>query len=379
MTGHACRTPGVRLRAASASALALAVLAGAGGCTSSGSQSSASLKHVDAPAATVAPAAAVISAAGAATSAAAAGPAAAAATSAAAAASAGAAAGAPVSAAASAGPAAAAGTADRTPSGTGNSGKLLEGRPGFQADPTAGRSVIYTAHMTVQVDTPADVATQADQAAADAQAANGYVFSRSGQAAVTDPASVPAGSTPAPTGVAQADLTFKVPPGSAYNQLLDDLGNLGDELSVQENSQDVTNQVVDTTARLATMKASVARIRTLLTKATTIGQIVNVEGELTRREADLESLEGTLTVLKAQTSLATISLHLQSKPLTPKTVLPPKPKRPIHGFLGGLKAGGRGFASAAVGFATVLGALLPFLGLLLVVALIAWWGRRSWH
>jgi Domain of unknown function (DUF4349) len=354
MTARTAGPRSVRAGAAVAAALTLSLLIGATGCTSSGSSSASSAVSAagGVPAAGVSEAAAATSAA------------AAAATSAAAAAAA------PASAAAATSGAAA---PSQATSGA------LEGRPGFQSNPQAGRSVIYTATVDVQVNTPADVAAAADEAAKLADDAQGYVFSRDGQAADSG-AATPAGETPAPAGVAEADLVIKVPPGSLYDTLLSNLEHLGHEQSVDENSQDVTNQVVDTTARLSTMKASVARVRTLLAQAKTIGQIVEVEGELTKREADLESLEGTLNVLKSQTSLATITLHLQSAPPTPKAVAKPtpKPKHPIHGFLSGLKAGGRGFATVAIGIATVLGAVLPFLGVLIVLALLAWWGRRAW-
>ena len=96
-------------------------------------------------------------------------------------------------------------------------------------------------------------------------------------------------------------------------------------------------------------------------------------------------MEGQLAVLKSQTAFATITLHLQQKaPAPPKAIVKPKPKpkppKPaIRGFVGGLKAGGRGFATVAIGVATVVGAVLPFLGVLVVVALIAWFTRRYWR
>jgi hypothetical protein len=234
----------------------------------------------------------------------------------------------------------------------------------------------------VQVATAALVAQKADEAERLAQESNGYVFSREGQAANNPPQTVPAGQTPAPQGIAEADITIKVPPEN-YGSLLNRLEGLGTELSVDQHSQDVTDQVVDSQARLSSLKASVARVRALLSKATTIGQIVSVEGELTKRESDLEAMEGKLNVLKGQSALATLTLHLQSAPPKP-AVIPPKPKpvvkhkKPIHGFLGGLKAGGRGFATVAIAVATVLGAVLPFLGLALILVLLGWWGRRIW-
>ena len=193
---------------------------------------------------------------------------------------------------------------------------------------------------------------------------------------------VPSGQPVPPADIATADLVIKVPPAAYAGLLAKPRRSRQRCWTSTKTSQDVTNQVVDTQARLTTYKESVARVRTLLTKAKTIGQIVEVEGELTRREADLESMEGQLAVLKSQTAYATITLHLQQKAPKVKEVAPPapkKPKKPIHGFIGGLKAGGRGFATVAIGIATVLGATLPFLGVLVALALIAWFTRRYWR
>jgi hypothetical protein len=350
------------LIAAAGLALTIAVT----GCTSGESKSAGS--------AVAATAAGVTQAAGA--------PAAPAATSAAAAASAAAGTSAAGTAAASAAPApsAAAGTSAAASSAAPANNGLIENRPPPETDPTAGRSIIYTAQVDLQVKTAADVETTA-QKIADVADANGYVFSRSDQEAANT-AGTPTSPISQPDGIATADLVLKVTPGGAYDSLINDIKRLGTTLDFTEKTSDVTDKVVDTQSRLTAQKASVARIRVLLEKATTIGQIVQVEGELTRREADLESLEGTLAVLKSQTALATITVHLESAPVptpsaTPTPTVPPTPKKHIHGFGGGLKAGSHSFVTGAVGFATVLGALLPYLALALVLLVIAFFVRRS--
>jgi Domain of unknown function (DUF4349) len=342
----------VRLKAGLGAGLALTVLAGVSGCTSASKSASA------APAAvTEAAGAPVTMAAAAATT------------------------GAAPTMGAAPSAAAAATAAAAAPTTSANNG-VLEGRPAFQADPTAGHSIIYTATLNLQVPKAADVATKADAAASAAYGAGGYVFARDGQAAVTDDDNPPAptpSTSPTASDVATADITIKVPPAQ-FGDLLGTLESLGHVLNVEQHSQDVTDKVVDTSARLKAQQASVDRMRTLLQKANTIGQVVEVEGQLTSREADLESMEGELNVLKSQTAMATITVHMSSLP--PKEVIPPKPvakpKHHIHGFVGGLAAGGRGFATVAIGIATVFGALLPFLGVLLVLALLGWWARRSW-
>lgn len=351
-------------RAAAASALAVAVLVAVAGCSGAESKSGASSTGGAGLTSAAAP---VTEAAAAATSAAGAPPAAAAVAGAAAA---------TTGAAASAAAGTTAAGPTTAPQSAGTSGSTaVEARPAFQADPTAGRSVIYTATLDLQVATPADVTKRAQQAADDAYGDQGYVFSRDAQAAPP-----PAPGAPAdPADVATADVTLKVPPAQ-FGGLINELTSLGKQLNLTQTSQDVTDKVVDTTARLSAQRASVQRMQTLLQKAVTIGQVVEVEGQLTEREAALESMEGELNVLKSQTAMATITVHLSSTPPKPTVVVPPKakPKKHIHGFVGGLDAGGRGFATAAIGVATVLGALLPFIGLALVVALLAWWGRRLW-
>ena len=91
------------------------------------------------------------------------------------------------------------------------------------------------------------------------------MFSRNQSAAQTTPVPVPSGQPVPPADIATADLVIKVPP-AAYAGLLANLDDLGTLLNVHEDSQDVTNQVVDTQARLTTYKESVARVRTLLTR-----------------------------------------------------------------------------------------------------------------
>jgi hypothetical protein len=352
MTAHAQTS--VRVRTLAATAGSLVLLLGLAGCTSG--SSSAAAKAPDTGLTAAAAVTSVAAAPGRAS------------------------AGAPAAAVGAAAATTGAAPAAAQPSSAGGSTGTLEGRPAFDANLPAGRSVIYTSTVNVEVATAADVARQADAAAEAARAANGYVFSRNQAAAQNTPAPVPSGQPSPPADIATADLVIKVPPAS-YGELLVSLDRLGTLLDVNEASQDVTNQMVDTQARLTSYRESVARVRALLTKATTIGQIVEVEGELTRREADLESMEGQLAVLKSQTSYATITLHLQQKAPKVTVVVPPrpKPKKPIHGFVSGLRAGGRGFATVAVAIATVLGATLPFLGLLVGVALVAWFTRRYWR
>ncbi|HEY5187042.1 MAG TPA: DUF4349 domain-containing protein [Actinomycetes bacterium] len=220
------------------------------------------------------------------------------------------------------------------------------------ASQAADRSVVRTASLQVRTDGEVLVASR--QAASIAQAAGGFV---SGENTASDPAH--------PTKTV-SELVLRVP-NARLGSVLDQLGALGALLQQRQDATDVTGQVVDLNARLASQRASVERVRALLARATTIGDVVQIEGELARREADLESLEAQVKQLADQTSLATVTVTL----VGPDTPAPVEP-RPA-GFLAGLAAGWHAFTAAGTWLLTAVGAALPFLllaglGALVVVA-----------
>lgn len=162
-----------------------------------------------------------------------------------------------------------------------------------------------------------------------------------------------------------ATLTLAVP-ADKLDGVLDQLAHLGTAVKREMNTQDVTSQVIDVDARLATQRASVDRIRALLDKATSISDISSIEGELTNREATLESLEQQQKSLAGSVAMATVNLTVNATAAAP----PPKPDH--SGFFGGLSAGWDAFLTFGSGLLTVLGALAPFLIILAPAAWLAW-------
>jgi hypothetical protein len=96
---------------------------------------------------------------------------------------------------------------------------------------------------------------------------------------------------------------------------------------------------------------------------------VQIEGELTKRTADLEALQARLESLTARVDLSTITLRLDSEggPVTTGEAL---------GFGDGLSSGWSALVTTARVVAVTLGALLPFVPLLLVGGLV-WWRLRT--
>jgi hypothetical protein len=223
------------------------------------------------------------------------------------------------------------------------------------------RAVIYYVDLLVEVD---DIGTAADDAAAIAARFDGYVESES-SGGIDQPVPAPGYDVaPFPTFEAQSVLVLRVP-AQRYEQAVAELEALGDTISRTRNAQDVTPEVVDVQTRIETQQASIDRLQALLGEATKIGDILAIETELTSRIAELESLKAQQEQLAAATDLATITVTF----LPPDTVV-----EEGTGFVAGLEAGWRAFVRSVELGLTALGAALPFLLALalLAVPLVVW-------
>ena len=158
-------------------------------------------------------------------------------------------------------------------------------------------------------------------------------------------------------------------PADKLDTALDQLAAGVTVLQRSSSSQDVTSQYVDTQSRLKTMSASVERVRALMSQAKDLGQVVALESEMSRREADLESLESQMAALKNSVERSTLTVSLSTAGNVPVT---------DNAFLAGLHSGWDAFTASASGLFKAVGALLPFVLFmsLLAAPLWPWWRRR---
>jgi hypothetical protein len=219
------------------------------------------------------------------------------------------------------------------------------------------RAIVYTAQMTVRAE---DVAASAEAAKRIVTAAGGYLSQEKSDAFGG--------------GEASSTLVFKIPPAN-YPGVVDRFGKeLGKRESVQQNTEDVTEEVADVESRLKSAQSALDSLRALLKRADTIGQVLEVEREISNREAELESLQARQKKLASLTGMATLTLSL----IGPVAEAPEPPDQGPGGFLSGLEAGWNTFVTAVKVGLTVLGALLPWLLVIVPVWLaIALGLRRS--
>lgn len=162
-----------------------------------------------------------------------------------------------------------------------------------------------------------------------------------------------------------ATVTITVP-AHEFEATLDDLADLGILESRQVTTEDVTDQVVDLEARIASKRASIQRISDLMDRAGSVGDIARVESELASRQAELESMLAQQKYFASITEQSTITVELTS-PVSSG----PNP------LWTGLQEGWAALQSSVRVLLVLIGALTPFVLTLVVVAVpLLWWLRR---
>lgn len=136
--------------------------------------------------------------------------------------------------------------------------------------------------------------------------------------------------------------------------------------------EDVTDQFVDTEARLRTLRATEARLLEFLKAARNTEEALQVNEQLTNLQGEIEQASGRIQLLKQSTSFSTITVTMQpnialalsaDSPWSPGTVARQSWQN-LVGF-------GQGLADIAIAFAI----WLPVWGTLLVIGLLVW--RRT--
>lgn len=163
-----------------------------------------------------------------------------------------------------------------------------------------------------------------------------------------------------------AQLTLRIPARS-FSQAVSALEKVADLVDSSTTSEDVSTQVIDVDERVKAARASIDRIRTLLSRAERIGDVMAIESQLASREADLNSLLRQQAHLADQTSLSTITVSIDRR-----TSAGTRRAADDTGFLAGLRGGWHALEGFATGVATAVGALLPWVPVILLVGIPVW-------
>jgi hypothetical protein len=223
----------------------------------------------------------------------------------------------------------------------------------------AGQQLIYTAQLSVRA---GNVGTAVSRATSAAAAAGGYVSSEN---ASNDP-NHPDQST--------ATVELKIPVAVYAATLAELSGNaLGTQLSLQRQTQDVTEQVADVSSRVASDEAAISQLRALLSRAGSVGDLLSVQNQIDSEESDLEAMQAEQSALNHETAYATVTITI----VGPRAAPAPKPKsKAAPGLLAGLSGGWHAFRVALSWLLAIIGAAAPFAAVAAVAGFAAYRLRR---
>jgi Domain of unknown function (DUF4349) len=223
----------------------------------------------------------------------------------------------------------------------------------------AGQQLIYTAQLSVRA---RNVGTAVSRATSVAAAAGGYVSSEN------------ASNDPNRPGQSTATVELKIPVAVYATTLAELSGNaLGTQLSLQQQTQDVTEQVADVSSRVASDEAAIAQLRALLSRAGSVGDLLSVQNQIDSEESDLEAMQAEQSALSHETAFATVTITI----VGPRAATAPKPTpKAAPGLLAGLSGGWHAFRVALSWLLAIIGAAAPFAAVAAVAGLAAYRLRR---
>lgn len=217
------------------------------------------------------------------------------------------------------------------------------------------RAVISTATLTLAADDVAEVRTALDR-----------LLGRYGGHVADEESTFRQDGT-----LAGSALTLRVP-APRFEALMGDFADLATVRDRSRKAEDVTTEVIDVEARIATQEVSLRRLRGFLGEARDVNAMVRLESEIARREASLGSLRAQQEYLADQTALATVQVRLVSS-----SGDDPEPPLAASGFLAGLSSGWDALLGVGTVVATLAGAVVPFAALLGLVGLPIWLLSRA--
>lgn len=132
-------------------------------------------------------------------------------------------------------------------------------------------------------------------------------------------------------------LTVKLSPNQ-FDDFTKEISAIGTLKSLASNSEDITTQYIDISAKLDNLNASRNRILSLYNKADKISDVLALEQELNRLQYQIDSAAGQKLYYERQSTKATLTIKLyESVPAVDKKILDPL-KDLANIFLGGLTA-----------------------------------------
>lgn len=167
-----------------------------------------------------------------------------------------------------------------------------------------------------------------------------------------------------------ASVTYRIP-SDRWEEALKAVRSLAIKIvNEATQTQDVTGQVVDLTARITNLKATEAALQAIMTKATKISDVLDVQAELTKVRGDIEQATAERQHFQEQASYSTVTVTFGLQPTAAIVISQKKfdPKDQVDRATASLVDILQGLATAGIWFAIVWLPILVVLGLFAAIA-----------
>ena len=231
------------------------------------------------------------------------------------------------------------------------------------AEPPAGRKIIFTGTLELDVKEFSEARTRLDE----------FVRTAHGYFAKTD--------ISGDSGTKRSGTFVVKVPVEHFQGLVDDLTTLGNPTKNHTDSQDVTDEFVDVTARVKNLKAEEEVLNKLLKDAAgRLEDVFKIREQIRTNRHEIEKSEGRLIALEKLAALSTLTVTLREIQAYVAAVVPvaTPPSTPAFADRAGQTWGESFAALTTVGqtVALVFVAIAPWTPLLLVAGLGLWAARR---
>jgi DNA primase len=163
------------------------------------------------------------------------------------------------------------------------------------------KQIIKNAELQLWVSNPAAVSKSAKEAL---RLAGGYIGS--------------ATETRMSEGQTKVDMTLRVP-REKFDELVDKLTGYGDSIIQKDiSAQDVTEEFVDTKARILAKEKARDRYYEFIKQARNVKEVMEIEREIKDLQEEIEAASGRINYLQHQSTLSTIHLVF-FEPVIPNT------------------------------------------------------------
>ncbi len=191
-----------------------------------------------------------------------------------------------------------------------------------------------------------------EEAAAAASAAGGFVENES--------------ASKDGEGFTHATLTLRVP-AERFDEVMSRISSLGEAISTQVSTSDVSGEYVDLESRLKHLQAEESFYLALIAKAESVEEMISIREHLSSIQLEKEQLQGRKDYLDRQISYSTLTLSVNE-------VSPEEGEGFWHEVGDAFRSFGRGMRALALGIFYAL----PYLILLALLTVLVWWLiRRS--